>query len=215
MAVPASMAVWRGMTLKEAQGRHAGAQATRERLMEAAEQVFADKGFYDAAVDEIVARSGTSKGSVYFHFPSKESLFLAVMEQMGRQLVRRVEREVAKESDAVRRLDAALETTVDTLRRHKSLAKLLLVKGYSMGPVFAEKRQQVFSSFAGLTQGLIEEAMRAKGAAPGVDARVAAYAWIGAVSEVVVRWLETGEPDLDEALPTLQLLVRRGIGVER
>ena len=202
------------MTLKEAQGRHAGAQATREKLLEAAEQVFADKGFYDAAVDEIVARSGTSKGSVYFHFPSKECLFLAVMEQMGRHLAQRVEREVEKESDAVRRLDAALETTVETLRRHKSLAKLLLVKGYSMGPAFAEKRQQVFFSFAEMTEGLIAEAMRAKGAAPGVDARVASYAWIGAVSEVVVRWLECGEPDPLDALPTLRLMVRRGIGVE-
>ena len=38
-------------------------EATRERLLEAAEKVFAQKGYHEAAVDEIVQQSSTSKGS--------------------------------------------------------------------------------------------------------------------------------------------------------
>jgi len=130
------------------------AAATKERVLEAAEQVFAEKGFHETAMDEIVTVSGASKGSIYFHFPSKENLFLAVMEQLGRRLIQRVEREVAQVEAPAERLDVALETALRTLTRHKSLAKLLLAKGYSMGPGYAEKRQEVMGEFAALCERL-------------------------------------------------------------
>jgi AcrR family transcriptional regulator len=189
---------------------------TKERLLDAAERVFAEKGFYEAAVDEIVEVSGTSKGSVYFHFPSKESLFLAVMDHLGNRLVRRVEREARRVADPVERLDVALETTVRTLYRHKTLANLLLVKGAGMGPGFTEKRQEIFGHFSELTAELIREAVAAqRGDDADIDAGIAAHAWLGAVGELIVRWLETGRPDpMEESLPTLRLLLHRGLGLE-
>lgn len=57
-----------------------GKEATRQRIVEAAIAVFAEKGYHDAAVDEIVRASGTSKGAFYFHFPSKEEIFFALIE---------------------------------------------------------------------------------------------------------------------------------------
>ena len=189
---------------------------TRERLLDAAERVFAEKGFYQAAVDEIVEVSGTSKGSVYFHFPSKESLFLAVMDHLDNRLVRRVEREASRVADPVERLDVALETTVRTLYRHRTLANLLLVKGNSIGAGFAQKRQEIFGRFSELTAGLIRDAVAARrGDDADIDADIVAQAWLGAVGELIVRWLETGEPDpMEQSLPTLRLLLHRGLGLE-
>lgn len=189
-------------------------EATRERLLEAAEGVFADKGFYEAAVDEIVRRSKTSKGAVYFHFPSKESLFLAVMDQLGERLVGHVERKLAGVADPVARLDVALKATVETLYKHKTLAKLLLIKGYSMGAAFAHKRQEIFSRLATLTERLLDDAV-GEGQDPAINREVAAYAWLGSISEVVVHWIETGRPHpVLEGLPTLRVLLFRSIGLE-
>ena len=186
-------------------------QQTRDKLLDVAEEVFAEHGYYDTAVDEIVEKSGMSKGAVYFHFPSKERLFLAVMDQMGKRLVKRVEREIATLTDPVERLDMAMETAVRTLTRHKTLAKLLLVKGYSMGPSFAKRRQEIMGRFAEMTEELIREA---QGNESVVDARTAALAWQGAISEVVVRWLETGRPDpVQEALPTLRAMLHGALGI--
>ena len=189
----------------------AAKQTTRDRLLDAAERVFAEKGFYEAAVDEIVQRSGTSKGSVYFHFPSKENLFLAVMDQMSKRLHSRVHREVERHTDPVQRLETALETTLRTLCKHKTLARLLLIKGPSMGPSVARKRQETLTGLADMTAQLIREASPRD---PSVDAEVAAHAWLGAVSEIVVRWLQTGKPDpINTALPTLKVMLRRGLGL--
>ena len=49
--------------------------ATRERILHAALEVFARKGYHRAVVDDIVRASDTSKGAVYHHFPNKEALF--------------------------------------------------------------------------------------------------------------------------------------------
>ena len=49
--------------------------------MEAAAQVFAERGFRAASVDEIARQAGFSKGAVYWHFDSKEDLFFALLEE--------------------------------------------------------------------------------------------------------------------------------------
>src|SRR5436190_1280758 len=53
----------------------------REALLEAAAEVFAERGFRDASVDEIAARAGYSKGAVYWHFASKEELFFDLVDE--------------------------------------------------------------------------------------------------------------------------------------
>ena len=188
-------------------------EATREKLLEAAEKVFAKKGYYEAAVDEIVRQSSTSKGSVYFHFPTKESLLLAVMDHLGERLVQRVEGKVAQATDPMQRLDLALTTTLETLTNHRTLARLLLSKGVGMGEAFARKRTKLFGRFALLIEGLLREAVASKGTS-SLNLEVVSHAWLGAISEVVVTWLETGRPHpIREALPTLRELFLNGIGL--
>ncbi len=60
--------------------------ATRERILHAALEVFARKGYHRAVVDDIVRASDTSKGAVYHHFPNKEALFLALVDDFAARL---------------------------------------------------------------------------------------------------------------------------------
>ncbi|MGA2521329.1 MAG: TetR/AcrR family transcriptional regulator [Acidimicrobiales bacterium] len=53
-------------------------QQTREHLLAAAAQVFAEHGFHGASLDEVAAVAGFSKGAVYSNFKNKEDLFLAM-----------------------------------------------------------------------------------------------------------------------------------------
>jgi AcrR family transcriptional regulator len=54
---------------------------TRELLVDSAATVFANRGYHSASVDEIAEHAGFSKGAVYANFPTKEQLFLAVMDR--------------------------------------------------------------------------------------------------------------------------------------
>lgn len=54
--------------------------ATKNKILQAALACFADKGYHKTTMDDIVAASGLSKGSLYWHFKSKQELFVALVE---------------------------------------------------------------------------------------------------------------------------------------
>ena len=55
-------------------------QQTRDYLIQAAAQVFAERGFHGASLDQVAAAAGFTKGAVYSNFKNKEDLFLALLE---------------------------------------------------------------------------------------------------------------------------------------
>ena len=55
-------------------------QQTRDHLLRAAAQVFAERGYHGASLDEVAAAAGFTKGAVYSNFKNKEDLFLALLE---------------------------------------------------------------------------------------------------------------------------------------
>ena len=60
--------------------RHDRQQRTREALIDAARDVFAEDGYHAASLDRIARVAGRSKGAVYSNFASKSALFMAVMD---------------------------------------------------------------------------------------------------------------------------------------
>jgi AcrR family transcriptional regulator len=56
-------------------------QGTINQIMAAAIQLFSHSGYEAASVADICARAGVSKGAFYHHFPSKQALFLAILDQ--------------------------------------------------------------------------------------------------------------------------------------
>ncbi|HET7726555.1 MAG TPA: helix-turn-helix domain-containing protein, partial [Candidatus Limnocylindrales bacterium] len=63
----------------------------RERILDAAFHVFSRSGYKDAAVDDIAREAETSKGGIYFHFPTKEAVFVELMRSTADRLIAKVE----------------------------------------------------------------------------------------------------------------------------
>ena len=185
-------------------------KATRERILEAAEEVFAAKGYHEALVDDIAEETSLSKGGVYFHFPSKERLFFAVMDRLADRLVERAERAAANGEKPLERAEAALEAVLGALGRRRRLARLLMVQGYSMGNAFERKRVELFGRFAGVIKKHLDAAVEA-GEIGRVDTEVAAHIWLGATNEVVIRWLYGGRTSPAESLPLLKDVLVGGL----
>lgn len=190
-------------------------EATRERILEAAEKLFAAKGFYETAMDEIVETARVSKGGVYFHFPSKEELFFALLDRLADKLQRDVERAIAQRRGALAKIEGALEAVLKTLAGKRRLAQILLRQGYGLGPNFERKRLEIYSRFAQVIQKHLDEAV-AEGSIESVNTELTAYAWLGALNELVTRWIYTGKPDpLRESLPALTRLFLSSIGAAK
>lgn len=185
--------------------------STRARILDAALSIFASKGYHDTRMDEIVEESQTSKGSIYFHFPNKERLFLALVDQFADLLERRVVDAVEREAEGIARVRAALQACLDTFGRYRRPAKIMLVQAVGLGSIFEKKRVEINDRFASLIKKYLDEAVTIGDLQP-VDTDVVSYAWMGAIYGIVIRWVYTGEPDSDRILTAMLPLLLKSVG---
>jgi AcrR family transcriptional regulator len=102
----------RVMPLKKgAQDLQQAISSTKERLLQVAQDLFAQKGFHAASTREITQRANTNVASLYFHWRSKENLYLAVYRRLFQQLTQ------------VRQ--GMIDLLEEGLRAHKSLEAVL------------------------------------------------------------------------------------------
>lgn len=192
-------------------GRPAGPHEpseTRERLLDVAADVFAEKGYHGTAVDEIVRLSNSSKGTFYFHFPHKQGIFSALLAHLVDRLISRIETRLASAPDPIARLDMALSIVVDAFGQRRRLARLLLVEAVGL----EERLVGIHARFIAVITHHLDDAVRA-GAIPSQDTKLAAVAWMGALNEVVLTWLYAEKPQpLEDTLPSLRGLLLRSVG---
>ena len=80
-----------------------------ELILEAAEAVLAEKSYYEMSMDEVAARVGIAKGTIYLHFPGKEDLVMALFQRTLIKYVEFVAQIAARPDSARSRLEALLE----------------------------------------------------------------------------------------------------------
>ncbi|GEM_PF-609121 len=100
--------------------------STRERIFKAAIGIFSDRGFHDATMEEIAARAGVAKGTLYYNFPSKTGLFVELIADGMEKFLARLEAEVISDvpfKDHFRRL---VRVHLDMLIEHLQLLTIAL-----------------------------------------------------------------------------------------
>jgi AcrR family transcriptional regulator len=185
--------------------------STRQRIIDAAIERFSKNGYHDTSVSDIVEDSGTSKGAVYFYFPSKQDIFLGLVDYFADILENRLRAAIEQEESGLLRVNAALGICLETFAAYKRLAKIFLIQATGLGTVFEEKRRQIHMRFIDIIRGHLDDAVR-EGDLQNIDTEVAAYAWMGAINEVVIEWVYTGQPEPSRALPALRSMLLRSIG---
>ncbi len=188
-------------------------RSRRERILDAAFATFAGRGYRDASMDDIAAAAETSKGGVYFHFPTKDSIFRELMRTTADKLVAKVERAVAAEVEPIARAEAAIRAVLAAFAGHRTMARLMFLDVVGAGRVFQAEADALHDRFARLIAGYLDEAV-ADGAIAPLDTRIVSIAWFGALNEVVGRWLHADQPDrLEDAYPALRGMLLRSVGV--
>lgn len=186
---------------------------TRNRILDAALDVFSNKGYHDTKVDDIVEVSSTSKGSIYFHFPNKQTIFLALVDKFAELLEKRIVEAIEQEQIGIARVRAALRACLDTFGKYRLLAKIMLVQAVGLGAIFEDKRLEVNERFVRLIKIYIDQAITV-GDVPPIDTEIVARAWMGAIYEIIIQWVYTGEPTPERIMSTLLPMLLRSIGYD-
>jgi shikimate dehydrogenase len=103
-------------------------EATRRNIIDVATEEFAAQGYSGARVDEIAAKTRTSKRMIYYYFGGKEQLYLAVLEEAYRsirELEESLDTENCSATEAIRRL---IEATFDHDERNPNFIRLVSIE---------------------------------------------------------------------------------------
>ncbi|WP_345558461.1 helix-turn-helix domain-containing protein [Nonomuraea rosea] len=129
----------------------ADAQRNRARVLEVAAETFAAEGL-SVPVHEIARRAGVGTGTVSRHFPTKESLFQAILLGRMEQLVRQAA-ELAGREGAAEGFFAFFSLMVGEGAANRGLVDALAGAGFDFGAVAAESKYDVMGAWRELLEG--------------------------------------------------------------
>lgn len=189
-------------------------QKSKEKaIIQAAKEVFAQKGFQDASIKDIVRKAGVATGTFYLYFRNKERFFEALVEEMYQELLQAISEERKKVTGAIAKLRVSMEVCIKLFNQERNLAKIVIIQAPAASPAVGRHVSHVLEALVELTREDLEEAM-ADGLIPPGDSRVLALAFVGSFNQVIRDWLGSHEPyDLEQAFETLLRFNWRGLGI--
>ena len=188
---------------------------TREKILSSATEAFAEAGYHATSMDDIVRLSGTSKGAIYFHFPGKEALFCSLIHRLADIVEFSAINAMANSKGAVNRVDAVLHSLFSLITEHRELAKAVIVGGAGLGPSLNKDLINLHERFAFFIKLQLDQAILEKSIDP-IDTTIASYCWLGAINEMITRYLTTGQShQLETSLPHIRNLLLKSVALSQ
>jgi AcrR family transcriptional regulator len=117
---------------------------TRDKLLEAAEIEFGEKGFHEGAISGITHRAGVALGTFYTYFESKEEIFTALVSFMSHRTRAWIAERVADAPDRLTAEQKGLEAFIEFARAHKGIYRIVSEAEFVANDAFRE----YYSGFA-------------------------------------------------------------------
>ena len=185
----------------------------RERILDAAERVFARAGFFSARVSEIAKEAGVADGTIYLYFKSKDDLLISLFESRMEAVNQMLAEAVAAETSPRAKLLAFVYAYLDLVRRQPSVAEVLTIELRQSSKFMKSFSNPRFADFLRLLGSVIAEGQAAGELAADVPAPIVARMIFGILDELALAWLlQRGEKfDIVRAADWVGALVTRGL----
>lgn len=194
-------------------------QARRREILECAKQVFAELGYHNASINEIITRAAIARGTFYLYFSGKQAVFDSILDEALSELRSRITRIVVGTPDAAPpqvQLRQNLVRVLDYVLSDRALTQIILNHKQSPQAEVAERVDGFFGDVAKLIQASLEYGISMKLVRP-CNTRLVAAALLGAVRGVIEYCLKEtatpnmNKPDMDEIVDELIAFTLRGV----
>lgn len=168
--------------------------AKRTAMLQAAVQIFAEKGYQATTIRDIVDDADVAIGTFYFYFPDKETLFVHLYEETADFLIQTLQQAVNSRTSFPQQVKAVLQSYVSIAVYEPAVVELLLVAGVGTVPALAGKRALFRGKLVQIWQQPLSEAID-RNLVPMQDERLTAVALTGAIDQVILGMLAQAERD--------------------
>jgi AcrR family transcriptional regulator len=189
---------------------------SRQKILRAAFDAFAEKGYSQTSMDDIVKRSGLSKGTLYWHFKNKQKLFLATLEMVMKDWDEQLANLADAGGPAEDRIRSFFLQAGALFADNKNFIGLMVdafFQSYQMKE--AEYiMKDIYARFIGHIERIVQQGIE-NGEFRGVDAHMAAVSLMAGGDGVSLYILFEPDWDVANALNTIIDLILRGLRKEK
>lgn len=187
------------------------AEATRRRLLQAAEEVFAEQGFFRASVSMITRRAGVAQGTFYLHFKAKEDIFRELVRQLSHDLRQELQEAVDPIPDRRDAEKVGFATFLRFVLRRRNLYIVMRECEFVDPELYRWYYDRLAEGYVrGLRQAI------ARGQIRRLNPEAVAFALMGAFQMAGMRWvLWNDELPPDEVVDSIVSLVLYGLDPSR
>ena len=140
--------------------KHTPDAPPRDRILDAASGLFAEKGSEGARVDEIAERAGVNKAMLYYHVGDKQALYTAVLMRNFDRVAAALERARAERGTVAERLQRVVAALVEMVEHHPDHPRMMLREVASGAASLAPEVLGRMMEVVGQVRELLEEGMR-------------------------------------------------------
>lgn len=182
-------------------------EATRQKLLAAAEEIFGAKGFHRTSIVDITQKAGVAQGTFYLYFQSKEIIFKELVIELNHNLRREISMAVSAVESRREVEETGFKVFFAFIKEHRNLYRIVQEVQF----VDEELYKWYYLKFAeGYIEGL-QKAM-ASGEFRHLDPETVAYALIGVAEFLGMRWVLWEKEDVPpKALSTALELILGGL----
>jgi AcrR family transcriptional regulator len=181
-------------------------ERTRQDLLTAATRVLAEKGLHRTKIADIAAAADVGVGTFYLHFPDKETLFDAVVEETVRRLKTTVDAARSKARTPVDKVRASNVAFLRFARDNREVFKIV----FGHAAAYDDLIRRAQALFIADIEETIQEGIAAGVFAP-LSPAIVAQAVIGMATQVIAWWTEHESVPIETLVDTTTTLALRGI----
>jgi AcrR family transcriptional regulator len=179
----------------------------REQLVGGLLAALATKSYASTTIADIVRHASVSKRTFYEHFADKDACFVAAYELASRRTIEAIAESVDANAAWETQVRTAVNAYVAMLEASPALARTFMLEVHAAGPAAVELQRAVHARYAKLLQRLVTRGRKTNAELGPLGTRMAT-AVVGAINELTLDALGSGERTLRKVTPTIVRLVR-------
>ena len=183
---------------------------TKRKIFETSMRLFADKGYDATSVEEITATVGVAKGTLYYHFSSKEEIFNFLVEEGMKLLHNSVEIKTENLTSSVDKIKAVLIIQLKVVKKYDEFITILLSQIWGNEPRHKQFRGYIYN-YIDIIEGFIKEGID-NGSFHPCDTRLIAETLFGLICPLKIYKMEKDEElEIERIVNELMSVVINGI----
>ncbi|NPA15436.1 MAG: TetR/AcrR family transcriptional regulator [Deferribacteres bacterium] len=186
-------------------------KSKREKILKAAERVFAEKGFHTARIADIAKLAGIAEGTIYIYFDSKEDLILSIFKERFGDWLEKLKQRLKECSTAKEKLAELIKLHFKSLEEDPHFAQLLQIELRACSAFMRGGSAPELKAYLKVMEEVIEEGKEKGEFRENLNSRIAARALLGMMDEMVTIWVLKKRFKLPEVADEIFGLFYQGI----